>query len=447
MKAQRSILILTSVVCFLCTAPRELNAWWSVKFGGDTHSDITKDVLNNEADLSLNYPDLLSFKDELMTGSNTESHNVPDGVATEWWWPNDGQIKSWFEVGRILEKHNNEVLYGALWAYTNYIFHSSYLNIGRELHLVQDQSVPAHQRYCCHGESDTDWDDLEMKASASHFYGTPTTDWTYKFAHSKGVETFQYWLNDSMDDDDGDDEACIDDELYYNDVLEAWFLRKDGPTHDWGVPNTEWGTYGQPEFIFLGQDMGTVLLEYLPGNDNGIDYYFENGNTSILHGQLKLAYNDTLARMKERSKALPPLIPDDEIHGEPTISWGIFGPNKPNHIQFYAYENRRKDVYVAVKVGEAGIWDGYTKEYMDGVSSKRDLNPASLLPWGGLISCNYWNGDTSAGQIDDGIHVVSMQVKDQDGNLSEKRTRSVKFDKTKPKGTIMVNCDPKNSYN
>jgi hypothetical protein len=440
-------MILSSYVFafILCAAPREACAWWSVYFGGDTHWDITKDVLDNKlADetlqMDVDYPDLLMFKDELMNGSNTESHNIPDGLVTEWWWPSDEKIEKWFYSGRIID--GQPIEYGALWAYTNYFFYSAYINVGKELHLVQDRRVPAHELYCCHGESKTDWDDLEEKAGFTHFYGSPTTDWTYQFAHSGGIATFQYWLSDALDDDDQDD--------VLGDIEDDEKEIPDGPIHDWGVinTNTTWGTYGQPYFYNTGgYNNQRVLLEQITGHDEGMDYYIENLDTKILYGQLKLAYIDTLARLKKRSKELPPLIPDDVKNGRPSISWDIFGPNKPNFIRFYAFENRRKEVYVSVKVGGAGIWDGYIKEYMDGVLSKRVLDPASLLPWGGIISCNYWNGDTSTGQIDDGKHEITMQIRDQDGNSSEVRTLSVKFDKTKPIGTnIVVSCYSKGSY-
>jgi hypothetical protein len=218
MKLSQRIILSSYVVAFiLCAAPRDVLAWWSFYevAASDTHQDITEDVLANKlADetlhLDVDYPDLLMFKDELMIGSNTESHNLPDGLATKWWWPDDEQIERWFYSGRIID--DQPIEYGALWAYTNYFFYSAYINVGMELHLVQDKSVPAHKLYCCHGESTFDWDELEEKASLSHFYGEPTADWTYQFVHSGGVETFEYWLDDSMDDDDGDDLACFDDE-------------------------------------------------------------------------------------------------------------------------------------------------------------------------------------------------------------------------------------------
>jgi hypothetical protein len=440
--SQRFILSFNVVFFILYAVPREAHAWWSIYVGGDTHWDITKDVLDNKlADetlhLDVDYPDLLMFKDELMNGSNTESHNIPDGLATEWWWPSDEKIEKWFYSGN---KTDGLYGYGALFAYTNYVIHSAYMNIGRELHLVQDQSVPAHKLYCCHGETKIDWDDLEKKASLLHFYGEPTEDWTYQFVHSGGVELFQYWLSDAMDDDDQDDVLV--------DIEDDEKTIPDGPTHDWGVTNTAWGTYGQPYFYNPGDhNYQRVLLEKITGHDEGMDYYIENFDTKILYGQLKLAYIDTLARLKMRSKELPPLIPNDDKYGRPSVSADIFGPNKPIVVDFIAMENRKPTVSVFVLAGVAGgikdnisgkVWDG-------GANAKMDLLPSDTFPWKRKIFSN-WNGDTATGQIDDGIHEISMQIKDQDTHLSEKRTLSVMYDKTKPIGTITVNCYPKKSY-
>jgi hypothetical protein len=247
MTSQRLILAII-IACLLCAIPRA-HAWWSISaYGGDTHADITKDVLSNlnkEVDPSLNlaadYPDLLRFKAKLMTGSNTESHDVPDGVATEWWWPEDWQIESWFTAGRVYEQKKKVWKQGALSVYTNYDFNSAYERIGYEIHLVQDQSVPAHRLYCFHGKPKTKTDDLEEKANSFHYYAPRSYDRTFQFYLGRGffIE-FNYWLDDKTDDDDKD-ELKVDTS---DEVNKKGELIKDGPTLDWGVANTDWGTYG-----------------------------------------------------------------------------------------------------------------------------------------------------------------------------------------------------------
>jgi hypothetical protein len=113
---------------------------------------------------------------------------------------------------------------------------------------------------------------------------------------------------------------------------------------------------------------------------------------------------------------------------------------------FNALENRKKRVHVSVLAGTSGILDSNSGQYWDGsfIASK-DLLPSDPLPWGGLI-ISKWNGDTRTGQIADGNHVITMQVKDLDGNSSEIRTRSVKFDKTPPEATITFRNSLKDSY-
>jgi hypothetical protein len=448
-------------IWLLCAITGDVHAWASMRNGADTHKDITKDVLRNfltDQPLVLeDYPDLVMFGDQLRNGSNQESHNIPDGIATDWWMPKEAEVELWFLADRTFEPamkpgEVGSVEYGALWAYTNYAFQSTYTRIGYELHLVQDKEVPAHQNYCFHGDPIYNVDGLEAAASANHSYAETTTPWSYEYQDQDGyIYEFQYWLSDSMDDDNRDDD-CIDDERYkagdlIPDGHKAGDLIPDGP-NAFGVMNTAWGTYGQPQTDILSYiPFKYEIHEELPGRNEGVDYFASAPKLSIIDEQLQKAYVATLTLLKSRSKKLPPLIPDDEVNGKPNISASIFGPNTPVYITFNAYENRRKDVYVSVLAGTSGIYDQNSGMTWDGsANAKMDLGASSPLPWGSFIFC-YWNGTTSNGQIDDGTHVITMQVEDYDGNFSEKRTRSVKFDKTKPIGTnIVINCYSKNTY-
>jgi hypothetical protein len=417
---------MTMLLCSL--VPLESYAWWSEV--ESTHSWITRDALPPTYD---QYPDLqvAAFVTQLRKGSNTESHDVPDGTNIQWWVISP---EIWFTAGRTPDDKN-----GAFLAYTNYDFNGAYLRIGYELHLLQDTFVPAHKYFCEHGRWINlllDVDSLEERAESSFGYGPQITDWSFEFSDTDGPIKFEYWLSDSMDDDNTNEVADADDEWIGRETVH------DGPAA-WGVPPTDWGTYGRPE-------LGTFsrrFLEILPGKSEGKDSYYEVGDVSIVQGQLQLACNATLERLKERSEKLPPLIPDDEKNGKPNVSLKIFGPNKPVVIDFYAMENRKSMVFISVLAGSAGgikdnigagtIWDG-------GAYAIRFLEPWDKLPWRSHIICN-WSGETATGQINDGIHEISMQIEDRDGNFSEKRTRSVMFDKTKPTGTITINGLPQSS--
>ncbi|MEI7945581.1 MAG: hypothetical protein WCJ02_02745 [bacterium] len=436
MISQRLTLSVNLTVWLLCATTQEAHAWWSGA-GGEAHRYITRDALTNASISVAEYPDLrfAPFKTQLMNASDEESHDIPDENDTQLWMP---PAETWFTAGRT-----EDGLIGALSVYTNYDFNGAYMRIGYELHLVQDTRVPAHIRFCYHGGI---WktDSLEGVAENHFEYGIPTEDWSFQSTDSEKTRTFQYWLSDNMDDDNKNEKADPDDEV---DQITRKLI-PDGFA-EWGVAITDWGTYGQPrEGLWNGK-----VLEELPGRNEGIDYYVgsntEEGSNgdhyTIVQGQLTLAHNDTLKWMKLRSEQLPPLVPDNAF-GSPSISLKIFGPNKPVVVSFTALENRKPKVFVSVLAGSAGIKDViHNKVWDGGANATIDLLPWSLLPWGGLIISN-WNGDTGAGQIADGNHVISIQVSDQDGNSSEKRTRSVKFDKTPPEATITFRNNPKVSY-
>lgn len=439
MTKQRLVLSFNMVLWFALTTMHEARAWFSLDEGGDTHNHITKDALSDTSITKKDeYPDLLRFAEQLRSGSNTESHNIPDDNQTEWWMP---ASTNWFTAG--ITQDGKE---GALSQYGKFDFANAYKTMGYELHLVQDESVPAHKKICVHGRwCSTEMDELEKWAPLSHSYGPPVPEanWSYTFIHTKGTNTFHYWLSDSEDDDDGDDIPFGDsngDSGDENGGSGPDIL--DGPDGYCGVENTKWGTYGQPEFTITPL-LENRLHEMWPGLDKGKDYFTQEGNDNILHGQLQLAKNDTLARMKQRSKDLPPLIPDDDTNGKPNISLKFFGPSKPVEISFFAMENRKETVFVSVLADNAdGIKDSISGKVLDGEANATfDLLSWDVLPWRKQIICK-WNGDTAAGQIAEGIHEIVMQIKDQDEHLSEKRTRAIIFDKTEPTCTININVLP-----
>jgi hypothetical protein len=376
------------------------------------------------------YPDLVRFREGLEDGSNTESHDLPDDNHTQWWGNGVGPTPAtWFYAD--MQDDGQE---GALSLYKKYSFGDAYFEMGRELHCVQDEFVPAHMRRCCHGTPGVYLlDDMEYWAYLGTFgYAASSSPWTYQFVHSGGTSTFEYWLSDSMDDDDRDDVGSDADE---SDV--------DGPSA-WGVPDTDWGTYGQPPYYLDGNGI-PVLLELLPGRNEGWDRYGDIfGNAILTREQLYKSYDATLVRMIAHSIELPPLVPDDTTHGAPSISARIFGPNKPVDVSFVAMENRTQRVFVSILAGSSAIkdtigdvWDGSSTAWWDLPAD----SSASSLPWSGTIICS-WKGDLGTGVLDDGNYTVKMKVKDSDNNDSGEGSRSVKYDKTKPTGTITVTVLP-----
>jgi hypothetical protein len=431
MTKQRLVLSFNIVLWLALAITHEARAWFSLDEGGDTHYHITKDALSDASITKDEYPDLLRFGEQLRDGSNTESHNIPDGNQTQWWMP---ASTNWFTAGRFSDDDE-----GALSRYGKFDFANAYKRMGFELHLVQDERVPAHKKFCVHGRRlSTEMDGLEAMAAipGKYNYGPPVPEanWSYQFTHTDGKTTFRYWLSDSEDDDDEDDIPFGDSNGDSGDENGGSGPDiPDGPDGYCGVEKTKWGTYGRPEYI-LTPLAKFKLKELWPGLDKGKDHFAVAGNIAILRGQLQLAKNDTLARMKQRSKELPPIVPDSGTN--PFLSLKIFGPNKPVDIAFEAMENRRQTVYVSILAGSAGIRDRNTGKVWDG-SSTADYNlqedkDLSALPWKGTVKCS-WKGELGNGNLaDDGIYVITMKVKDHDDKSSDARTRTVTFDKTKP---------------
>ncbi|MFA5203885.1 MAG: hypothetical protein WC708_05705 [Lentisphaeria bacterium] len=395
-------------------------AWGSV-LTVDTHKDITKDVIDNKLtnDITENeYPDIIRFKEKLKDGSGTESHVIP------------GDVDKWAPPPELWYTSTADDC--ALKKYQSCDFLAAYYDLGRELHLRQDIFVPAHEKVCYHSV-----DDMELLAHLSHHYSNTTTPKTFNlnflYPDENGelyTMAFNFWLSDAEDDDNFD-------ELPNDPVDEA---QQDGP-NAYNIMCT-WGTYGMPPYY---KDlMGTyVLLELLPGLNSGNDFYEEmsSGNLIITYEALQGAYTDTLSFLKARSEGLPPIIPDNTTDIV-SVMPSLFGPNLATQISFSVMENRKKTVRMTIKASESAIKDKDTPQNVwDGSENATfDLDPcadADQLPFCSIINID-WDGSLNAGSLSDGQHTVTIQVEDANNQLSEIRSRSVRYDATKPTGTIKV---------
>jgi hypothetical protein len=418
---------IVGVLALLARVP-VAEAWDSI--GTYTHEKIADDAI---ASLAVgDYPDLHRFAEQLRDGSETEnSHDLMNDGQIDLW---GGDSETWWDA---VETGGSRK--GVLPWYKEHNFNNAYEMLGYMLHLEQDIDVPAHITYSAHGRTGVftfHIDGLESYADgAAHFgYASGTTDW--QFTDQKGYE-WKYWLTDSEDDDDEDHDtggfSLEDDAGDAND--EGSPLIVDGP-NAYEVPNTSWGTYGYGDYVFG--------FDRVPGLNEGKDAFEDYPKESIGKEQLKKSFDKTVAKLEAKSRKLPPLVPDDATHGQPSISAKIFGPNKPVDISLVAMENRQKTVLVSILAGAIAIKDTTGKVWDGSSDASYDLaadGGASSLPWKDTITRS-WKGDLGTGQLADGNHTVKLKVKDQDGNDSEERTRSVKYDKTKPSGTITVNVIP-----
>jgi len=404
-------------------------AWDSV--GTYTHEKIADDAI---ASLAVgDYPDLHRFAEQLRDGSETEnSHDLMNDGKSDLW---GGDSEAWWDG---VETGGSRK--GVLPWYKEYNFNKAYEMFGYMLHLEQDIDVPAHITYCAHGRTGVftfHIDGLESYVDgAAHFgYANGSTAW--QFTDQKGYE-WRYWLKDSQDDDDEDHDAGgfpLEDDTDDADD-EGSPLIVDGP-NAYEVPNTSWGAYGYGDYLFG--------FDRVPGLNEGKDAFQDYPKESIGKEQLKWSFDRTSTKLDEKSRKLPPLVPDDDTHGEPSISAKIFGPNKPVDVSFVAMENRKETVRVTILAGTDAVKDASGTKVMDGGANSGYILPSDsspmALPWRGTITVA-WKGDLGTGQLADGNHTVKMKVRDQDGNDSEERTRTVKYDKTKPTGTITVNIQP-----
>lgn len=421
MKFRRSILTVGMLVLSM-TVPFA-NAWFSS--GSYTHEKITDDAIN--AISGADYPDIHRFAEQLRDGSEIEdSHDIlNDGIRGKLW---AGDPKKWWEeIGQETGRK------GVIPWYSEYNFGTAYEELGYMLHLLQDQDVPAHITYCAHGYSGYWMDDLEWYVwGPTHFgYETTTTPWT--FTDSKG-SNWCYWLDNAMDDDDEDNQSPDPDDETGGGAT----LIVDGPSDVYYVANTAWGTYGYGDY--------SLSFDPLPGKNEGKDYFDQYPKEAIGKEQLKKSYNKSFDEMKARSEQLPPLVPDDDTHGKPTLSRKIFGPNKPVDISFVVMENRKETVFVSILAGADPIKDTAGKVWDGGAEATHNLSEdktVGALPWKDTISLS-WKGDLGSDnkKLADGEHTVTIKVTDQDGNTSEERTLTVKYDKTKPRGTISVKVTP-----
>lgn len=404
------VFILRLAITFLTVVHLGTNVYGWNPIGPYTHEKITDDALdyaNPEV-----YPDLHRFAEDLRDGSETEAHYPPGVPETEqrwkpepqdWWDRTDGDKKC------------------ALQWYAEYDFHKTYTTIGYLLHCVEDKYVPSHIYICLHGIDTNHWtDSLENWVDNSDNYGyklTGSTPWTWYDEYLK--RTWYFWLNDFMDDDNEDNVAdgaplpLIPD---YGDDYHSY----------WGLQEYEFGTYGY----------GGLIGDGTPGKNEGADVFSEPGRVvpDIAHEQLWKAMSNARSEMVDKSEHLPPIIPNDATHGQPSVSTSVFGPESPIVISFVAMENRQKTIFISILAGTTAIKDTSGKVWNGSATATYDLASCAgsdQLPWKSTIAIT-WDGDLGTGTLADGEHTIKIKAKDQDNNVSEERSLTVKYDKTAP---------------
>ncbi|MBI4655414.1 MAG: Ig-like domain-containing protein [Elusimicrobia bacterium] len=392
-----------TVSILLIIFPNLCFAWDSLYW--ENHRHMTDDAIK---DLGIvEYPDLNMYKgayligDGVVEGSTDESSHVNPATGKEW----EGPYEEW----KRLAKEN----------YKNFNFTGAYDYLGFYIHLKQDINVPAHIRTCAHGilfhkGSIFSTDELENFANDNPpaFYFTPvSTKTSWKNFNQEGFY-YSYWLNDEMDDDNHDEIPYDPDDDKLQDGPNAYNI------------TTTWGTYGG------GNPYDN---DYLPGNDEGKDWY--NGNlqdSSIAYEQLYNASTVTKVELQKFSKELPPLIRNLKI--EPSTQLiPIIDPIAGSKITFEMLENRKPRVTLFITVdypydnpAAKGI---IAPEYRTGKII--DLPAGTDLPWQQNFEVT-WNGMMEdGGYLLEGFHDLYVTLKDVDGNVftHEKYTFEIRLPK------------------
>lgn len=406
-------------------------AWIGVDTGfSGTHGKITQDAIHSDDINSDEYPDLYRFYDDLVSGSNFESHNVPgDRINYQVWAP----------VPDLWWSSREKNLTNITDNYDNMEFNAAYTRIGYMLHLYQDEFSPAHEKVCAHGYKNIfrarGTDDLEMLVWgrwSMFYYGYISSKVNYTFTNRHG--TWQYWLSDQEDDDIGginnQGDNLPDDPILEKGIVDGPIgdTLKDPDKDNWGLGNDNWGTYGYGGYL--------TYVDPLPGRDNGEDFFNEHPNPELPKYKLWQALNKTKEKLIWASKHLPPII-----EKRPTISPMIFGPNSdPVMINFTVVENRTRNVFLYLSVMDVPIRSFAGLPLNGGSDSVMELyttKDKKKLPYTRNI-CIYWKGDLVNGTLDDGEHILRIQVIDGDNIGSTAYYIRFRYDKTSPTGIISV---------
>lgn len=132
---KRAEVILLIVYCLVLFSPTDSAAWWSLS--GSTHKHIAEDSLGLLSQTE--YPDLLKYKGNIVSGTCQESHNTSQLQLDNDDASNGGYPQAFWDYAIYVSYKNND--------YSN-----TYLNVGRMCHLIQDMGTPPHVANISHEE-------------------------------------------------------------------------------------------------------------------------------------------------------------------------------------------------------------------------------------------------------------------------------------------------------
>ena len=433
MKYREHARICIGAILACLTLATSAKAWNSVPMPpyASTHWQISNDAIQSLSPLI--YPDLTRFITQLSDGANTESHTT--GLYTSLLDNslNGGKVKTWWDEGLdnpLARNPDNAVSH-----YKVLDFSKTYSYIGKMLHLIQDQGVPAHAANIRHGY----WrfgllvtDNMEWAAGTHYVYNAvATTDtalpyFAYQDLQKDTRGQLSYWIDP------------VTSRQYWNQNVDAPGVDADATFGPFGV---------------YGEDLLKDLYDY------GVQ-----PAPAILNRQTGKTLAYTQGALITASKLLPPIVYGMDILGDPAevpvISEKYYTP-----IEFAITENRVGDlkgvkVFVegvgAIVTREPAILSISGSESQSGSSEYSELTgnitwdavPVSLfptsntnltvLPFKAKVRLS-WKADELFSNVPDGDYRLCAGAKDNDGNFSPTRTDSChqfKLDRRPPVLTL-----------
>ncbi len=339
----------------------EVWAWNSI---AGTHSKIGSDacgIISQEE-----YPDIKMFRDKIVDGSKTESHNTTGSIDNFDDSLNGGDPGAWWKEAKRLYKEDLQ-------------FQKAYFTVGRLCHLIQDQGVPTHAADISHGVLTPRLRDLHLidkfEAAAVFFYnhGAVSPSRVPSGGEKSPPRYYTELLNETR--------SKLTSDSWMNPQLKK---------HYW--------IYG--------------------GDDNTDIYYYElPGASAILRSQIEDSISFTAGALIATSKGFPPIIKDLGITGSPS-GCPVIVKGKAQEVRFKVMENRKETVKVFMTVDSKDGPPIISPAYAKGKGVDIKLDKGKDLPWEKEFAIS-WDGTLANGIFPPpGLHVLYVWAEDVDGNKS-----------------------------
>ena len=379
-----------------------VSAWNSVVLS--THDKITKKAYKS-VDKG-RYPDLDRAYDLIKAGSSSEKGH--EGIHN-----GGGRLKDWWYGA-----DRKTLLGGVIPNYLRFDFIQAYTNIGRMVHLTQDQAVPAHATHINHSiVHKLPSDGMERYAGyRAEFDDVPVID-----SSKMPYEYYQYLQDDTR--------SRLSSWINPATGVPYWSEADYAPERGRDVAFGPLGRYGS------GKDSYSRWqeVETDDGSEQPSDREVFSPSPEITRDRLAIAAGYTRAMIEAASKRLPPLV------SGVSLSANVLAPGRKMEIRFTALENRTKKVNYDITVARNGVRpETILAGSMElnnpqaslavepGREQEREIlfSRRVILPWDGLISGR---------AAEEGSYILQVSLTDEDGNTipDEVNTDSIRENDTK----------------